>query len=40
LTSFKAERIWDFHWSEDGSKLAMARGHNDSDVVLLKDQGK
>jgi len=40
LTSFKSEQIQDFHWSWDGSKLAMVRGHNDSDVVLLKDQGK
>jgi eukaryotic-like serine/threonine-protein kinase len=38
LTSFKADHIWDFHWSPDGSRLAMVRGHNDSDVVLLRDQ--
>jgi serine/threonine protein kinase len=37
LTSFKAEHIWDFHWSWDGSKLAMVRGHTDSDVVLIRD---
>ena len=37
LTSFKAEHIWDYHWSPDGSKLAMVRGHTDSDVVLLRD---
>ncbi len=37
LTSFKAEHIWDFHWSPDGSRLAMVRGHNDADVVLLRD---
>ena len=37
LTSFKAEHIWDFHWSPDGSKLAMVRGHDDSDVVLMRD---
>jgi Tol biopolymer transport system component len=37
LTSFKAELIWDYHWSPDGSKLAMVRGHNDSDVVLMRD---
>jgi Tol biopolymer transport system component len=37
LTSFKAEHIWDYHWSPDGSKLAMVRGHNDSDVVLMRD---
>jgi eukaryotic-like serine/threonine-protein kinase len=37
LTSFKSEHIWDFHWSWDGSKLAMVRGHDDSDVVLMRD---
>ena len=37
LTSFKAEHLWDYHWSPDGSKLALVRGHNDSDVVLLRD---
>jgi Tol biopolymer transport system component len=37
LTSFKAEHIWDFHWSPDGSKLGMVRGHTDSDVVLIRD---
>jgi Tol biopolymer transport system component len=37
MTSFKAEHIWDFHWSPDGSKLALSRGHSDSDVVLLRD---
>jgi serine/threonine protein kinase len=37
LTSFKAEHIWDFHWSWDGSKLAIVRGHTDSDVVLMRD---
>jgi Tol biopolymer transport system component len=38
LTVFKAEHIWDYHWSPDGSKLAMVRGHTDSDVVLMRDQ--
>ena len=37
LTSFKAEHIWDFHRSPDGSKLGMVRGHTDSDVVLIRD---
>jgi serine/threonine protein kinase len=37
LTSFKAEHIWDFHWSWDGNKLAIVRGHTDSDVVLMRD---
>ncbi len=37
LTSFKGEHIWDYHWSPDGSKLAIVRGHTDSDVVLMRD---
>jgi len=39
ITDFKSERIRDFHWSFDGKQLAMVRGHTDSDVVLIKDQG-
>ncbi|HTW31851.1 MAG TPA: hypothetical protein VMD76_09240, partial [Candidatus Sulfotelmatobacter sp.] len=38
ITNFNSEHIWDFHWSPDGSKLAIGRGHNDADVVLLRDQ--
>jgi hypothetical protein len=37
ITNFKAEQISDFHWSFNGSKLAMVRGHTDSDVVLLQE---
>jgi serine/threonine protein kinase len=37
LTSFKSEHIWDYHWSPDGSKLALVRGHTDSDVVLMRE---
>ena len=37
ITNFKAEQIMDFHWSLDGSKLGMVRGHTDSDVVLLQE---
>jgi Tol biopolymer transport system component len=37
ITNFKSEEITDFHWSFDGSKLAMVRGHTDSDVVLLQE---
>jgi serine/threonine protein kinase/Tol biopolymer transport system component len=41
MTDFKTEHIYDFHWSFDGTQLAMVRGHTDSDVVLIKDlQGK
>ena len=39
LTNFTAEHIWDFHWSPDGSKLAIGRGHSDADVVLIRDAG-
>ena len=38
LTSFKSEYIYDFHWSFDGSKLALVQGHSDSDVVLMHEQ--
>jgi serine/threonine protein kinase len=37
LTNFKSEEIEDFHWSFDGGKLGMVRGHTDSDVVLLQE---
>jgi len=37
LTSFNAEHIGDYHWSPDGSKLALVRGHTDSDVVLMRE---
>ena len=35
--NLKSEQINDFHWSFDGSKLGMVRGHTDSDVVLLEE---
>jgi len=37
LTSFKSEHIADFHWSFDGKRIAVVRGHTDSDVVLMRD---
>jgi len=37
ITEFTSERIYDFHWSFDGKQLALVRGHNDSDVVLIRD---
>ena len=37
MTNFKSEQIRDFHWSLDGSKLGLVRGHTDSDVVLLQE---
>jgi eukaryotic-like serine/threonine-protein kinase len=40
ITKFQSERIVDFHWSFDGSILALIRGHTDSDVVLIRDSEK
>jgi len=37
ITNFKSEHIGDFHYSFDGSKLGVIRGHTDSDVVLLEE---
>jgi serine/threonine protein kinase len=37
ITDFKSEHIVDFHWSVDGSKVGVIRGHTDSDVVLIRD---
>jgi len=37
ITDFQSELIRDFHWSFDGRKLALIRGHIDSDVVLIRD---
>jgi eukaryotic-like serine/threonine-protein kinase len=38
VTNFKSEHIGDkFGWSYDGSKLALIRGHTDSDVILIRD---
>jgi eukaryotic-like serine/threonine-protein kinase len=40
ITNFMSEQIADFHWSFDGTKLALLRGHTDSNVVLLRDSPK
>jgi serine/threonine protein kinase len=38
ITNFTSEHIGNgFGWSFDGSKLALIRGHVDSDVVLIRD---
>jgi Tol biopolymer transport system component/phage shock protein PspC (stress-responsive transcriptional regulator) len=37
LTHFTSERIQRFRFSPDGSKLAIERGHVESDAVLLRD---
>lgn len=40
ITDFDAEFIVQFHYSPDGSKLALTRGHTDSDVVMIKEAEK
>ena len=40
LTHFSSDRIYGFGWSPDGKKLLVARGHQESDVVLLHDTSK
>jgi hypothetical protein len=40
LTHFSSDRIYGFGWSPDGKKLLVARGHRESDVVLLRDTSK
>jgi Tol biopolymer transport system component len=37
ITDLKSEHIIDFHWSFDGTQLALIRGHVDSDVILIHD---
>jgi eukaryotic-like serine/threonine-protein kinase len=40
LTHFTSERIARFKFSPDGTQLAIERGHNESDAVLLRDSAK
>jgi eukaryotic-like serine/threonine-protein kinase len=37
MTNFTSERTYEFHWSPDGKRLAVVRGHSDSDVVLFRE---
>ena len=38
LTDFKTEKIFDFAWSFDGRQLAVIRGTEISDAVLISDE--
>ena len=38
LTDFKTEKIFDFAWSYDGKQLAVIRGTEISDAVLISDE--
>jgi len=37
LTHFPSEEVWQFRYSPDGTKIAIERGHQESDAVLLRD---
>ena len=37
LTHFTSEHIWAIRYSPDGSKIALERGHLESDAVLLRE---
>jgi eukaryotic-like serine/threonine-protein kinase len=37
ITNFTSEQIFEFHWSPDGKKLAIVRGHGESNVVLFRE---
>jgi Tol biopolymer transport system component len=37
LTDFRSDQIFSFAWSPDGKQLALARGTETSDVVLIRD---
>ena len=37
ITDFKSEQIWAFSLSSDGKRLAILRGHFDSDVILMQE---
>lgn len=38
VTNLRNELLRDFHWSFDGKKLAMLRGHSESNVVVIRDE--
>ncbi|MGA9042099.1 MAG: protein kinase [Terriglobales bacterium] len=38
ITNFTSENIREFRWSADGKSLAVARTHDTSDVVLLREK--
>jgi Tol biopolymer transport system component len=38
ITNFTSEHIAEFQWSPDGKTIAVARAHDTSDVVLLREK--
>jgi Tol biopolymer transport system component len=37
ITNFDSGHIFDFDWSRDGTQLALTRGIESSDVILIRD---
>ena len=37
ITNFVSGQIFDFDWSRDGKQLALTRGSESSDVILITD---
>jgi serine/threonine protein kinase len=40
IANFTSGRIYEVHWSPDGRRLVVARGHSDSDVVVLRESSQ
>jgi hypothetical protein len=40
ITHFTSDQINHFQWSPNGKKLLVWRGHDESDLVLLRDTSK
>jgi len=40
LTDYKTDFIFSFDWSRDGKQLALSRGTEDRDVILIIISGK
>jgi eukaryotic-like serine/threonine-protein kinase len=40
ITNFSSEQIYEFHWSPDGKRLAVVRGHSESNVVLFRESNQ
>ena len=37
ITNFESGQIFDFDWSRDGKRLALTRGSESSDVIMLRN---
>ena len=37
ITNFESGQIFDFDWSRDGKQLALTRGSESSDVILISN---